>query len=83
MALSTTTIRHAKPQTKPYKLTHEKGVFLLVQPSCGMLWRMKYRVDGSEADGNPKRIEKKLGLGVYPDVGLKDARDRRDEARHL
>lgn len=83
MALSTTTIRNAKPQAKPYKLTDEKGRFLLVQPSGGMLWRMKYRVDGTDAEGNPKRVEKKLGLGIYPDVSLKDARDRRDEARRL
>ncbi len=64
MALSTTTIRNAKPQAKPYKLTDEKGLFLLVQPSGGMLWRMKYRVDGADADGNPKRVEKKLGLST-------------------
>ena len=74
MALSITTIRNAKPKASPYKLADEKGLFLLVQPSGGMLWRMKYRVDGSDADGNPKRVEKKLGLGTYPDVSLKDAR---------
>lgn len=83
MALSITTIRNAKPKATPYKLADEKGLFLLVQPSGGMLWRMKYRFDGSDADGNPKRVEKKLGFGVYPDVSLKDARDRRDEARRL
>lgn len=81
MALSNTTIRNAKPKAKPYKLADEKGLFLLVQPSGGMLWRMKYRVDGCDADGTPKRVEKKLGFGTYPEVSLKDARDRRDEAR--
>ncbi|KPF80499.1 integrase arm-type DNA-binding domain-containing protein [Novosphingobium sp. AAP93] len=81
MALSITTIRNAKPKAKPYKLADEKGLFLLVQPSGGMLWRMKYRVDGRDSDGNPKRVEKKLGLGTYPEVSLKDARERRDEAR--
>lgn len=83
MALSTTAIRNAKPSAKPYKLTDEKGLFLLVQPSGGMLWRMKYRVDGTDAEGCPKRVEKKLGLGIYPDVSLKAARDRRDDARRL
>lgn len=83
MAFSNITIRNAKPRATPYKLAVEKGLFLLVQPSGGMLWRMKYRFDGSDADGNPKRLEKKLGLGVYPDVSLKDARDRRDDARRL
>nr|WP_233497561.1 integrase arm-type DNA-binding domain-containing protein [Novosphingobium sp. MD-1] len=48
-----------------------------------MLWRMKYRVDGTGAEVNPKRVEKKLGLGMYPDVSLKDARERRDDARRL
>jgi integrase len=81
MALLITTLRNAKPKEKPYKLADEKGLFLLVQPSGGMLWRMKYRIDGRDEAGNPKRVEKKLGLGTYPDVSLKDARDRRDEAR--
>ncbi len=53
-----------------------------MQPSGGMLWRFKFRIDGRDAAGNPKRIEKKLGLGMYPDVSLKDARDLRDEARN-
>ena len=81
MSLSITTLRNVKPAEKPYKLADEKGLFLLVQPSGGMLWRFKYRTDGRDDAGNPKRVEKKLGLGTYPDVGLKDARDLRDEAR--
>jgi len=83
MALTSTTIRNAKPRAKPYKLTDERGLFLLVQPSGGMLWRMKYRIDGRDEAGEPKRVEKKLGLGIYPDVSLKDARERRDEARRM
>src|SRR5690606_18295670 len=72
MALTVTTVRNAKPRAKAYKLGDSLGLFLLVQPSGGKLWRMKYRVDGRE---------KKLGIGTYPDVGLADARKRRDEAR--
>lgn len=83
MTLSITTLRTAKPKDRPYKLTDEKGLFLLVQPSGGMLWRMKYRIDGRDDDGNPKRIEKKLGLGTFPEIGLKEARDERDRARQL
>ena len=83
MALTNTTLRNSKPKAKPYKLADEKGLFLLVQPSGGMLWRMKYRVDGRDEEGNPKRVEKKLALGTYPEISLKEARDRRDEARHL
>lgn len=74
MALTDTTIRNAKPREKPYKLGDTLGLFLLVQPSGGRLWRLKYRVDGRE---------KKLGLGTYPDVGLSEARKRRDDARSL
>ena len=81
MALTDTAIRNAKPQAKPYKLADEKGLFLLVQPSGGKLWRLKFRVDGRDEQGNPKRIEKKVGFGAYPDVNLKEARRLRDEAR--
>ncbi|MDP5280360.1 integrase arm-type DNA-binding domain-containing protein [Sphingomonas sp. DG1-23] len=72
MPLTDTAIRQAKHGPKPIKLFDERGLFLLLQPSGGKLWRLKYRVDGKE---------KKLGLGTYPDVSLKEARKRRDEAR--
>jgi integrase len=74
MALTDTAIRNAKPRAKPYKMGDALGLFLLVQPSGGKLWRLKYRIDGRE---------KKHGLGTYPDVGLGEARRRRDEARQL
>jgi integrase len=74
MALTDVAIRNAKPRPKPYKMADALGLFLLVQPSGGKLWRLKYRVDGRE---------KKLGFGSYPDVSLSDARKRRDEAREL
>lgn len=74
MALTDTAIRNAKPGEKPKKIFDERGLFLLVQPSGGKLWRLKYRYLGKE---------KKLSLGRYPDVSLKVARERRDEARRL
>jgi integrase len=74
MALTDPAIRNAKPADKPRKLADERGLFLLITPSGGKWWRLKYRIDGKE---------KLLSLGVYPDVGLKDARERRDEARKL
>lgn len=74
MALTDTAIRNAKPSEKPKKMFDERGLFLLVQPSGGKLWRLKYRYLGKE---------KKLSLGRYPDVSLKTARERRDEARTL
>src|SRR5690606_33844001 len=72
MPLTDTAIRQAKPQAKPYKLTDERGLFLLVQPSGSKLWRFKYRHQGKE---------KLLALGKYPDVSLAAARKRRDAAR--
>jgi integrase len=74
MALTDTAIRSAKGQAKPYKMGDSSGLFLLVQPSGGKLWRLKYRIDG---------VEKKLSLGTYPDVSLVAARAGRDQARKL
>jgi hypothetical protein len=74
MPLTDTAARTAKPKEKPYKLSDEKGLFLLVQPAGGKLWRLKYRFGGKE---------KLLSFGAYPDTGLKDARERREEARKL
>lgn len=75
MGLTDTTIRNAKPGQKPVKLFDERGLFLIVTPTGGKWWRLKYRFEGKE---------KLLSLGTYPDVSLKDARDRRDTARkHL
>jgi len=74
MPLSDAKVRSAKPSTKAVKLFDERGLYLEVSPSGGKWWRLKYRFDGKE---------KRLSLGVYPDVGLKDARARRDSARRL
>lgn len=74
MALTDAAVKNAKPTDKPRKLADEKGLFLLLTPGGGKWWRLKYRMDGKE---------KLLSLGVYPDVGLKEARERRDEARKL
>ncbi len=74
MPLTDTAIRNAKPGAKPAKLFDERGLFLIVTPAGGKWWRFRYKFDGKE---------KLLSLGVYPDVGLKDARARRDAARKL
>ena len=81
MALTDTAIKNARSKIKPYKLADEKGLHLLVQPSGGLLWRMKYRSDGSDDQGRPKRVERLLSFGSYPEVSLKGARALRDEAR--
>ncbi|MDR2881917.1 MAG: Arm DNA-binding domain-containing protein, partial [Azoarcus sp.] len=71
---SCTTIRNLKAATKQQKVSDEKGLYLLVTPTGGKLWRMNYRFDGKQ---------KTLSLGSYPDVSLKEARNRRDEARKV
>jgi integrase len=72
--LSDVTIRKTKPAAKPVKLFDERGLYLLVAPTGGKLWRLKYRFD---------RKEKLLALGRYPDVSLAEARNRREAARGL
>jgi hypothetical protein len=71
--LTDTAIRTAKSKDKPYKLADEKGLYLLVNES-GKYWRLKYRFAGKE---------KLLALGVYPEISLKEARAKRDEARRV
>jgi len=74
MPLTDTAVRNAKPGDKPVKMFDARGLFLIVTPAGGKWWRLRYKFNGKE---------KLLSLGVYPDVSLKDARDRRDEARKL
>jgi len=67
-------IKKAKPEAKAYKMSDGGGMFLLVQPTGSKWWRLKYRISGKE---------KMLSIGVYPDVTLSEARDRREQARKL
>jgi integrase len=73
--LTETAIKAAKPRTKPYKLTDTGGLVLLVTPGGSRWWRFRFRFEDRE---------QMLSLGTYPDVPLKRAREKRDEARrHL
>ena len=76
MPLTDTAIRKAKPDAKPYKMGDGGGLFLLVKPNGSKWWRWKYRRPVTGA-------ENLLSMGTYPEVGLADARARRDEARKL
>ncbi len=73
-SLSDAAVRNAKPKTKPYKMSDGEGLFLLVTPAGGKYWRLKYFF-GSK--------EKLLALGVYPEISLTDARERRAQARKM
>lgn len=73
--LTDTLIRNAKAkQGKAYKLFDERGLFLLVTPKGSKGWRFRYRFAGRE---------KLISLGPYPDVSLKQAREKREAARRL
>lgn len=74
MPLTDPAIRNTKPRERPYKLGDAGGLYLLVTPSGGKGWRLKYRFQGRE---------KLLSLGVYPQVSLQQARARRDDSRKL
>ncbi len=80
MPLTDVKIKAAKPCVKPdgtattkrYRMADGGGLYLEVAPSGGKWWRLKYRIKGKE---------KRLSLGVYPTVGLKEARIRREDLR--
>jgi len=72
--LSDIQVKTAKPKAKGYKLSDGRGLYLLVTPSGGKLWRMDYRFDAKR---------KTLSLKSYPDISLADARKARDDARSL
>lgn len=72
--LSHLRISAAKPAAKPFNLSDGQGLFLTVQPNGSKLWKLSFR---------HLRKQKTLHLGLWPDVGLADARDRRDQARRL
>lgn len=74
ISLSDAKARNAKPKSRPYKLSDGEGLFLLVMPSGSKYWRLKYFFGGKE---------KLLALGVYPEVTLGMARDRRAQAREV
>lgn len=74
MPLSDTSIRNAKSPEKPIKLADGGGLYLLLKPNGAKWWRLDYRFSGKR---------KTLSMGVYPEVGLKAARDKRDEAKRL
>ena len=72
MPLTDTSIRSIKAKGRAFKLFDSLGLYLEVSPAGGRWWRWKYRFGGKE---------KRISFGVYPDVSLKAAREKRDAAR--
>ncbi|WP_456403653.1 Arm DNA-binding domain-containing protein, partial [Thiolapillus sp.] len=76
MALTDTAIRNAKPKEKLFKLYDARGLYIEITPKGAKRWRFRYRRPGTGK-------ESRLSLGIYPDVSLKEARIKRDEARKM
>uniref|UniRef100_I2PZX6 Integrase n=1 Tax=Desulfovibrio sp. U5L TaxID=596152 RepID=I2PZX6_9BACT len=74
MALTDVAVRNAKPGPKTIRLKDERGLHLEISPKGGKWWRLRYWISGKE---------RLISLGTYPEISLKDARERRDEARKL
>ena len=74
MTLTVAQIKNEKSSGKPIKLSDGGGLFLLIQPNDKKYWRLAYRFNGKQ---------KTLALGVYPEVSLAKARERREDARRL
>lgn len=73
MALTDTALKALKPRDKTYTVTDDRGLYVEVFPTGGVVWRYRYRLNGKY---------EKLTLGKYPALTLKNARLKRDEAAH-
>ncbi|MBF0185561.1 MAG: integrase arm-type DNA-binding domain-containing protein [Magnetococcales bacterium] len=67
-------IKKTKPGEQAIRLTDEDGLLLIVNPNGGRWWRFRYRWEGRQ---------QMVSMGTYPEITLKMARDRRDDARRL
>ena len=70
--LTELSIKQAKPKEKQYKLTDGEGMYLRVYHNGSKYWQLQYWFDGKQ---------KILSIGVWPEISLKDARDKRYEAK--
>ncbi|MCO5106224.1 MAG: tyrosine-type recombinase/integrase [Burkholderiaceae bacterium] len=71
MPLNDNALKALKPRAKPYTVTDDRGLYVEVFPTGGIVWRCRYRLNGET---------EKLTLGKYPALTLKNARRKRDEA---
>lgn len=72
MKLSDPEVKKAKPEAKPRKLSDGRGLYVMIHPNGGKYWQLAYRFAGKQ---------KTFTIGVYPDVSLALARERREQAR--
>ena len=72
--LTEMTIKKAKPKEKQYKLSDGEGMYLRIYPNGSKYWQLKFRFEGKH---------KTLSFGVWPEVGIIEAREKRFEARKI
>lgn len=74
MPLTDTAVRQAKPDAKDYTINDIDGLSLHIKSNGTKSWHFRFRLNNKPA---------RISLGVYPDISLRDARERRDECRRL
>jgi hypothetical protein len=74
MAMTELEVKNSKPAKKTFRLPDGRGLYLDIRPTCRRIWRMRYKI---------KEKENTLTFGEYPLISLKEARQKRDEARRL
>lgn len=74
MPLSVKEIENAQPRAEPWKLVDDRGLYLLISPNGSKRWQLRYSIRG---------VKKKMSFGPFPEISLKSARAKRDEARSL
>lgn len=72
--LTTTEVKNYKPESKMYKKPDGKGLWLVIKPNGTKSWRYDFRYGGKNLS---------MSFGIYPEIGLKEAREKREEAREL
>ena len=72
--LTELSIKQAKPKQKQYKLTDGEGMYLRIYPNGSKYWQLQYWFDSKQ---------KILSFGVWPNVSLKEARDKRFAAKKI
>ena len=72
--LSDIQVKNAKPKEKNYKIMDGFGLYLLITPTNGKLWRFDYRF------GDKRKL---LAFGSYPSISVADARQRRKDGKKL
>lgn len=72
--LSDTKIRKSKPEEKDYKLSDGQGLYIVIKSNGTKMWRFDFTFLGKR---------KSMSFGIYDEVSLKEARQKREKARKI